>query len=158
MESLILLALLVLFILLGAPIGFTLILLPTAYILMTGAAPMILIPSQMFSAIDSVPLTAIPFFMLTGELPIVLPTRDQFARTANGRQQFLDSCRNALQSENAREVADVRPECPRQLSAIVAQCLEKDPQNRIGRGKPTNVAEKWRLHDRENAMVNAVLM
>jgi len=29
---------------------------------------MILIPSQMFSAIDAVPLTAIPFFMLTGEL------------------------------------------------------------------------------------------
>ncbi|AAV97505.1 TRAP dicarboxylate transporter, DctM subunit (plasmid) [Ruegeria pomeroyi DSS-3] len=68
MESILLLTVLVLLILLGAPIGFTLILIPVVYILITDAAPMILIPSQMFSAIDSVPLTAIPFFMLTGEL------------------------------------------------------------------------------------------
>ena len=52
----------------GAPVGFTLILIPVVYILITDAAPLILIPSQMFSAIDAVPLTAIPFFMLTGEL------------------------------------------------------------------------------------------
>lgn len=55
-------------IVLGAPVGFTLILIPFVYILITDAAPLILIPSQMFSAIDAVPLTAIPFFMLTGEL------------------------------------------------------------------------------------------
>jgi tripartite ATP-independent transporter DctM subunit len=59
---------LVLLIIMGAPIGFTLILIPVVYILITDAAPLILIPSQMFSAIDAVPLTAIPFFMLTGEL------------------------------------------------------------------------------------------
>lgn len=68
MESIVLLAVLVLLIMLGAPVGFTLLLIPVVYILITDAAPMILIPSQMFSAIDSVPLTAIPFFMLTGEL------------------------------------------------------------------------------------------
>jgi tripartite ATP-independent transporter DctM subunit len=68
MESILLLIVLVLLILLGAPVGFTLILIPVVYILITDAAPMILIPSQMFSAIDAVPLTAIPFFMLTGEL------------------------------------------------------------------------------------------
>ncbi|MDH3740511.1 MAG: TRAP transporter large permease [Hyphomicrobiales bacterium] len=68
MEILLLLAVLVVLILAGAPIGFTLILIPVVYILITDAAPLILIPSQMFSAIDSVPLTAIPFFMLTGEL------------------------------------------------------------------------------------------
>ena len=68
MESTFLLVVLVLLILLGAPVGFTLILIPVVYILITDAAPMILIPSQMFSAIDAVPLTAIPFFMLTGEL------------------------------------------------------------------------------------------
>ncbi len=68
MEILLLLAVLLILILAGAPIGFTLILIPVVYILFTGAAPLILIPSQMFSAIDSVPLTAIPFFMLTGEL------------------------------------------------------------------------------------------
>jgi len=68
MDSIILLVVLVTLILLGAPVGFTLILIPVVYILITDAAPMILIPSQMFSAIDAVPLTAIPFFMLTGEL------------------------------------------------------------------------------------------
>lgn len=68
MESIFLLITLVVLILLGAPVGFTMILIPVVYILITDAAPMILIPSQMFSAIDSVPLTAIPFFMLTGEL------------------------------------------------------------------------------------------
>ncbi len=68
MESIALLIILVLLILLGAPVGFTMVLIPVVYILITDAAPMILIPSQMFSAIDSVPLTAIPFFMLTGEL------------------------------------------------------------------------------------------
>ena len=68
MESVFLLLVLVALIMLGAPVGFTLILIPVVYILITDAAPMILIPNQMFSAIDAVPLTAIPFFMLTGEL------------------------------------------------------------------------------------------
>ena len=68
MESILLLIVLVALIMLGAPVGFTLILIPVVYILITDAAPLILIPSQMFSAIDAVPLTAIPFFMLTGEL------------------------------------------------------------------------------------------
>ena len=68
MESILLLTSLVVFILLGAPIGFTLILLPTIYVLITDVAPLTLIPFKMFDAIDSVPLTAIPFFMLTGEL------------------------------------------------------------------------------------------
>ena len=68
MESIVLLTLLVVLILLGSPIGFTLILLPTVYVLMTDAAPLTLIPFKMFDAIDSIPLTAIPFFMLTGEL------------------------------------------------------------------------------------------
>jgi TRAP-type mannitol/chloroaromatic compound transport system permease large subunit len=68
MESIILLVVLLLLILLGAPIGFILILIPFVYILFTDAVPLVLIPSQMFNAIDSVPLTAIAFFMLTGEL------------------------------------------------------------------------------------------
>lgn len=68
MESIALLTILVVMIMLGAPVGFIMILIPVVYILITDAAPMILIPSQMFQAIDSVPLTAIPFFMLTGEL------------------------------------------------------------------------------------------
>ena len=68
MESILLLGVLLFFILCGAPIGFTLILIPFFYILITDAVPLVLIPSQMFTAIDSVPLTAIAFFMLTGEL------------------------------------------------------------------------------------------
>ena len=68
MESIILLGLLVVLILLGSPVGFTLILLPTGYVILTGAEPLNLIPNQMFEAINSVTLTAIPFFMLTGEL------------------------------------------------------------------------------------------
>lgn len=68
MESIVLLCVLLLLISGGAPIGFTLILIPFFYILVTDAVPLVLIPSQMFSAIDSVPLTAIAFFMLTGEL------------------------------------------------------------------------------------------
>ena len=68
MESIILLCVLLILILCGAPIGFTLILIPFFYILVTDAVPLVLIPSQMFNAIDSVPLTAIAFFMLTREL------------------------------------------------------------------------------------------
>ena len=68
MVSIFLLVLLLLLILCGAPIGFTLILIPFFYSLVTDAVPLVLIPSQMFNAIDSVPLTAIAFFMLTGEL------------------------------------------------------------------------------------------
>ena len=97
MESLILLALLVLFILLGAPIGFTLILLPTAYILMTDAAPMILIPSQMFSAIDSVPLTAIPFFMLTGELMTSATITDRLVELS---QRIIGRLRGSMAQAN----------------------------------------------------------
>ena len=68
MESIFLLGILLFLIPCGAPIGFTLILIPFFYILITDAVPLVLIPSQMFNAIDSVPLTAIAFFMLTGEL------------------------------------------------------------------------------------------
>ena len=52
MESIILLVVLLFLILLGAPIGFILILIPFVYILLTDAVPLVLIPSQMFTAID----------------------------------------------------------------------------------------------------------
>ena len=68
MESLILILLLVVFILLGAPIGFIMVVLPTVYILITGELPLVTIPYQMYEAIAHAPLIAIPFFMLTGEL------------------------------------------------------------------------------------------
>jgi len=97
MESIILLAVLVVLILFGAPIGFTLILLPTVYILLTDAAPLILIPGQMFSAIDSVPLTAIPFFMLTGELMTSAGITD---RLVNLSQRLIGRMRGSMAQAN----------------------------------------------------------
>ena len=68
MESLVLIVFLVVFIILGAPIGFVMVVLPTVYILITGALPLVTIPYQMYEAIAHAPLIAIPFFLLTGEL------------------------------------------------------------------------------------------
>lgn len=97
MESIFLLAVLVLLILLGAPVGFTLILIPVVYILITDAAPMILIPSQMFSAIDAVPLTAIPFFMLTGELMTSATITD---RLVDLSQRLIGRMRGSMAQAN----------------------------------------------------------
>ena len=68
MDSLILCIGLVVLILVGAPIALAMILLPTIYILATGAAPLLTVPHQMFEAVAKLPLVAIPFFILTGEL------------------------------------------------------------------------------------------
>ncbi|MGD1926550.1 MAG: TRAP transporter large permease [Paracoccaceae bacterium] len=97
MESIALLVVLVVLILLGAPVGFTLILIPVVYSLITDAAPMILIPSQMFSAIDSVPLTAIPFFMLTGELMTSATITDRLVALS---QRIIGRMRGSLAQAN----------------------------------------------------------
>ncbi len=97
MESILLLLILVALIMLGAPIGFTLILIPVVYILITDAAPMILIPSQMFSAIDAVPLTAIPFFMLTGELMTSATITDRLVELS---QRMIGRMRGSMAQAN----------------------------------------------------------
>ena len=97
MESVVLLVVLVLLIMLGAPVGFTMILIPVVYILITDAAPMILIPSQMFSAIDSVPLTAIPFFMLTGELMTSATITDRLVELS---QRLIGRMRGSMAQAN----------------------------------------------------------
>ena len=97
MESIILLIILVVLIVLGAPVGFTLILIPVVYILITDAAPMILIPSQMFSAIDAVPLTAIPFFMLTGELMTSATITDRLVQLS---QRLIGRLRGSMAQAN----------------------------------------------------------
>jgi len=97
MESILLLSLLMVFILLGAPVGFTMILLPTLYVAFTGAAPLVLIPGQMFSAIDSVPLTAIPFFMLTGELMSSATITDRLVELS---QRIIGRMRGSLAQAN----------------------------------------------------------
>lgn len=68
MASILLLTLLIVFVLLGAPIGFVLVLIPTAYIVVTGEVPWTMIPYNMYESLAHPPLIAIPFFMLTGEL------------------------------------------------------------------------------------------
>ena len=68
MGSAVLVAGLILLILAGAPIALAMIILPTIYILVTGDAPLLTVPHQMYEAIAKFPLVAIPFFMLTGEL------------------------------------------------------------------------------------------
>jgi tripartite ATP-independent transporter DctM subunit len=68
MTSLVLIGSLVLLILLGAPIGLVMAVLPTVYILFTETAPLLTVPFQMYEALAKYPLVAIPFFMLTGEL------------------------------------------------------------------------------------------
>lgn len=97
MESVMLLVILVSLIMLGAPVGFTLILIPVVYILITDAAPMILIPSQMFSAIDAVPLTAIPFFMLTGELMTSATITDRLVALS---QRLIGRMRGSMAQAN----------------------------------------------------------
>ena len=97
MESVVLLTILVVMIMLGAPVGFVMILIPVVYILITDAAPMILIPSQMFQAIDSVPLTAIPFFMLTGELMTSATITD---RLVDLSQRIIGRMRGSMAQAN----------------------------------------------------------
>src|SRR6185436_2846895 len=68
MDSLILSIGLVVLIMIGMPIALAMIVLPAAYMLATGEAPLLTVPYQMFEAIAKLPLVAIPFFILTGEL------------------------------------------------------------------------------------------
>ena len=68
MASLLFCAGLILLILIGMPIALAMIVLPVLYILATGEAPLLTVPHQMFEAVAKLPLVAIPFFILTGEL------------------------------------------------------------------------------------------
>jgi tripartite ATP-independent transporter DctM subunit len=68
MDSVILIVSFVVLVILGAPVALAMIALPTLYILVTGTAPLLTIPYQMYEGIAHFPLVAVPFFMLTGEL------------------------------------------------------------------------------------------
>lgn len=68
MNALFLIVVLLVFIGVGAPVGFVMVILPTIYILFTGELPLVTIPYQMYESISKAPLIAIPFFLLTGEL------------------------------------------------------------------------------------------
>ena len=68
MTTFVFLSLLIILILLGAPIGFAMALIPTIYILITGEVPLTSIPYQMYTSLDKFPLVAVPLFLLAGEL------------------------------------------------------------------------------------------
>src|SRR5690606_31063721 len=67
-DSVILVVGLVVLILMGAPIALAMVLLPTVYLLVTDAAPLLTVPYQMYEAVAKPALIAVPFFMLAGEL------------------------------------------------------------------------------------------
>ena len=68
MELALLVIALVVLIVLGAPMGVTMAILPTIYIAITGELPLSAVPYQMYEAISHQPLLAVPFFILTAEL------------------------------------------------------------------------------------------
>ena len=55
-------------VLLGVPVAFCLGIAALAFILFTGRESLLIIPTLMFSGIDSFPLMAIPFFIMAGDL------------------------------------------------------------------------------------------
>ena len=58
MDSIVLVTGLVGLILIGAPVALAMLLLPTVYILVTDAAPILTIPHQMYEAVSKLPLVA----------------------------------------------------------------------------------------------------
>lgn len=68
MELALLVGALVVLIVLGAPMGVTMAVLPVVYILVTDELPLSAVPYQMYEALSHVPLLAVPFFILTAEL------------------------------------------------------------------------------------------
>ena len=68
MELAILMGALLVMIFIGAPIAVTMAVLPAIYIAVTDELPLSTVPYQMYEAVASAPLIAIPFFLLTGAL------------------------------------------------------------------------------------------
>ena len=68
MDLAILMGALLLMIFVGAPIAATMAVLPAVYIAVTDELPLSTVPYQMYEAVASAPLIAIPFFLLTGAL------------------------------------------------------------------------------------------
>ncbi len=77
----------ILTILLGVPVAFCLGISALAFLLITGRESLLIIPTLMFSGIDSFPLMAIPFFIMAGDLSErsgVLPNLVNFAKSLVG--------------------------------------------------------------------------
>jgi len=70
-------------ILLGVPLVFALAIPSMLYLVLGGSTPLAAIAQQMFSAADSFPLLAIPFFLLAGELMSRAQITDRIAAFSN---------------------------------------------------------------------------
>ena len=80
MDSIILCIGLVALIMVSMPIALSMIILPVIYILITGEVPLLTVPHQMYEAIAKLPLVAIPFFILTGELMNSSPVTERILK------------------------------------------------------------------------------
>ncbi len=71
----------------GMPVAFALGIIAIGYILISGQVPLNVVPTVIFGGLDSFPLLAIPFFIMTGDLATrcgVLPKMVDFARAVIG--------------------------------------------------------------------------
>lgn len=71
----------------GMPVAFALGVIAIGYILISGQVPLNVVPTVIFGGMDSYPLLAIPFFIMTGDLATrcgVLPKMIDFARALIG--------------------------------------------------------------------------
>ncbi len=115
MDLVLLVGALVVLIVLGAPIGVTMAVLPVAYILVTGELPLTTVPYQMYEAISHAPLLAVPFFILTAELMnsgqiterLLLLARELVGRIRGGLAQVNVLGSMFFASMNGSAVADV---------------------------------------------------
>jgi tripartite ATP-independent transporter DctM subunit len=71
------------FLVLGVPVAFAIGLASLVGILWDGRIPLTLIPARVFAGMDSFPLMAIPFFILTGELANQSGLTERIIRLAN---------------------------------------------------------------------------
>jgi tripartite ATP-independent transporter DctM subunit len=115
MELAVLVGALVVLIVLGAPMGVTMAILPVCYILVTGELPLSSIPYQMYEAISVQPLLAVPFFILTAELMnsgkiterLLTLAREMVGRIRGGLAQMNVVGSMMFAAMNGSAVADV---------------------------------------------------
>lgn len=115
MELIVLVAALVALIVLGAPMGVTMAILPAVYILMTDELPLSAVPYQMYEALSHAPLLAVPFFILTAELMnsgkiterLLLLAREIVGRIRGGLAQANVFGSMLFAAMNGSAVADV---------------------------------------------------
>ena len=115
MELVLLVTALIVMIILGAPMGVTMAVLPVVYILFTGELPLSTIPYQMYEALSSAPLIAVPFFILTGELMnssqiterLLTLSRELVGRIRGGLAQVNVLASMLFAGMNGSAVADV---------------------------------------------------